>query len=151
MTLGEEVSIWFETVLRGDIAAITVGDRTNIQDGAIVHVDDGCETHIGKDVTIGHRCVIHGCHIQDGCLIGMGAVILSGAHIGARTLIAAGALVTEHAEIPPESLIVGIPGRVKRPLTDSELTRMTWNSQSYVALSRRYLRGYAPRRGRRSA
>ena len=149
VTVGDEASIWFETVLRGDIEPIAVGDRTNIQDGTVVHVDDACGTRIGNDVTIGHRCVIHGCTIDDGCLIGMGAIILSGAHIGTRSLIGAGAVVPEGAEIPPGSLVVGVPGKVKRSLTDAELSRMAENSRSYVALSRQYLQGYYPRHGRR--
>jgi carbonic anhydrase/acetyltransferase-like protein (isoleucine patch superfamily) len=149
VTVGEEASIWFETVLRGDIEPIMVGDRTNIQDGAIVHVDDHCGTRIGNDVMIGHRCVIHGCVIDEGCLIGMGSVILSRARIGRQSLIGAGAVVPEGADIPPRSLVLGVPGKVKRPLTEAELSRMAENARSYVTLSRRYLQGYIPRRGRR--
>jgi carbonic anhydrase/acetyltransferase-like protein (isoleucine patch superfamily) len=149
VTLGDECSVWFSTVLRGDIEPITVGKRTNIQDGSVVHVDNGCPVRIGQDVTIGHRCVIHACDIGDGCLIGMGAVILSGARIGERCIIGAGAVVPEGADIPPGSLVLGVPGKVKRTLTDAEFVRMERNSADYVALSQSYLQGYTPRHGRR--
>jgi carbonic anhydrase/acetyltransferase-like protein (isoleucine patch superfamily) len=110
--LGEDASIWYGAVVRGDDAAITIGPRSNVQDGAVIHVDPGAPNVIGADVTIGHGAICHGVRIEDGALIGMGAVLLSGSVVGEGALIAAGALVRENERVPPWSLAVGIPARV---------------------------------------
>ena len=114
VTLGEHASVWYQCVLRGDIAPITVGAGTNIQDHTMGHVDVDRPCHIGAGVGIGHRAIIHGCDMADGSLVGMGAVVLSNAIVGAGSVIAAGALVTEGARFPPESLVVVVPGLVVR-------------------------------------
>ncbi len=112
VTIGEEASVWYRCVLRGDIAPITIGARTNVQDLTMVHVDVDRPCRIGEDVGVGHRAILHGCDIEDGCLIGMGAVILSHAVVGAGSVIAAGALVKEGFVVPPGSLVLGVPGRI---------------------------------------
>ena len=111
----------YMSMLRGDIEPITIGDRTNVQDGTVVHVDEGWATIVGADVTIGHRCVIHGCTIGDGALVGMGAVVLSGARVGEQALVAAGAVVREGFEVPPRTLCAGVPAKVIRELDDATL------------------------------
>ena len=141
VTLGEDVSVWYQCVLRGDIEPITVGDRTNVQDGTVVHVDEGWPAVIGADVTIGHRCVIHGCTIGDGALVGMGAVVLSGATVGARALVAAGAVVREGFEVPPRTLCAGVPAKVVRELDEATLERIRLNKEHYVACGRAYREG----------
>ncbi len=132
VTIGEKSSVWFNCVLRGDLDRIEVGARTNIQDGAVVHMDRNFPSMIGDDVTIGHGAIIHGCTIGDGAMISMGAIILTGAKIGERGIIGAGAVVREGQEIPPESLAVGIPARVKRDVTAEELERMRLGKDDYV-------------------
>ena len=132
VTIGEESSVWFNCVLRGDLDCIEVGARTNIQDGAVVHMDRNFPAMIGDDVTIGHGAIIHGCTIGDGAMISMGAIILTGAKIGARGIVGAGAVVREGQEIPPESLVVGIPARIKREVTAEELERMQLGKDDYV-------------------
>ena len=141
VTIGEDASVWYGAVLRGDIEPISVGPRSNVQDGTVVHVDADCPTVIGADVTIGHRCVIHGATIGDGCLIGMGAVVLSGAKIGAGSLIAAGAVVREGFEIPPRCLAAGVPAKVVRELDDASLERIRRNKDSYVEYAAAYRDG----------
>ncbi|NOT34400.1 MAG: hypothetical protein HOP12_09545 [Candidatus Eisenbacteria bacterium] len=144
VSLGARASVWFHTVVRGDTAAITVGDETNLQDGTIVHVDAEWPTVLGARVTVGHRAVVHGCTIGDDCLIGMGAVVLSGARIGAGSLIGAGALVREGQEIAAGSLAVGAPARVVGPTTPTHREAMRRGNAHYVTLSRSYLRrGFA--------
>ena len=128
VTLGERSSIWYAAVLRGDMAPITIGEDTNIQDGTIVHVDEGVPCRIGRRVGVGHRVILHGCTVDDDCLIGMGSVLLNNARVGSGSVIAAGAVVPEGMEIPPGSLVMGVPGRVVRKV-DAELTRRieaTW-------------------------
>jgi len=139
--IGAESSIWYTSVLRGDMEPVHVGSRTNVQDGSIVHVDVGLPVRIGDRVSIGHRAVIHGCTIEDGCLIGMGAVILSGSRIGAGALVAAGALVREGTIVPPGVLFAGLPGKVLRDLTEEDRARVAANSASYVEYTKRYLSG----------
>src|SRR6267143_4463494 len=118
--VGEESSIWMSAVVRGDVHRIRIGRRSNIQDGTIVHVmRDTHPTTVGDNVTIGHGVVIHGCTIEDQCLIGMGAIVLNGARIGSGSIVAAGTLVVEDMEVPPRSLVMGSPGKVKRALTDA--------------------------------
>lgn len=138
--LGEDASIWYGTVLRGDDAAIHVGARTNIQDNCVVHPMPGVPSRIGGEVTIGHGAIVHLRSIGDRCLIGMGAILLGDAEIGAESIIAAGALIKERAVIPPRSLVVGAPGRVVRQVTDEELRFILDAAQGYLAKTRRHLR-----------
>lgn len=138
VTLGEHVSVWPCAVLRGDRDAIVVGDETNVQDGAVLHCDPGLPLRIGKRVTIGHRAVVHGCTIEDGALIGIGAIVLNGAVIGAGSLIAAGAVVGEGVKIPPDSLVVGVPAKVLRPLNDEQRARVAKGYATYVELKESY-------------
>lgn len=144
VTLGARASIWFNTVIRGDSAAIEVGEDSNVQDNSTVHVDEGFPTLIGPRVTVGHRAIVHGCVIEADCLIGMGAIILSGARIGAGSLIGAGALVKEHQVIPPGSLALGSPARIMGPVGDAHRDAIRAGARHYVELSRAYVRkGFA--------
>lgn len=144
VTLGARASIWFNTVVRGDSAAIEVGEDSNVQDNSTVHVDEGFPTVIGPRVTVGHRAIVHGCVIEQECLIGMGAIILTGARIGAGSLIGAGALVKENQMIPPGSLVLGSPARVVGLVSEAHRESIRSGSRHYVELSRAYLRkGFA--------
>lgn len=137
--IGEESSVWMTVVVRGDVNFIRIGDRTNIQDGTIVHVQhDTHPTRIGNDVTIGHGAIVHGCTIKDRVLVGMGAIILNGATIGEDCIIAAGTLITEGATIPPRSLVMGSPGKVRRPLTDADVAMIQEFADNYVRYRRDY-------------
>jgi carbonic anhydrase/acetyltransferase-like protein (isoleucine patch superfamily) len=138
VTLGARSSIWFNAVLRGDVDRIEVGEDSNIQDGSVVHMDEGSPALIGARVTIGHGAVIHGCVIEDDCLIGMGAVVLSGAHIGAGSLIGAGALVREKQIIAPGSIALGMPAKVAGQVSDVHRAGMRRGYEHYVALGRTY-------------
>jgi carbonic anhydrase/acetyltransferase-like protein (isoleucine patch superfamily) len=139
VTLGEEASVWYQAVVRGDINRIVIGPRSNIQDGAVVHLADEFPALIGELVTVGHKAIVHACTIDNEVLIGMGAIVLDGAEIGARSIIGAGALVTGGTKIPPGSLVVGAPARVRRSLSlDEQATVRTW-AEKYVAVSRHYL------------
>ena len=133
VTIGKESSIWFNCVLRGDLEYIEVGERTNIQDGTVVHLDPGFPCVIGDDVTIGHGAIIHGCTVGDGAMISMGATILTGAKIGERAIIAAGAVVREGQEIPPDTLAMGLPAQVRREVTEADLERVRSGREGYVA------------------
>lgn len=133
--LGEGASVWFNAVLRGDGDAITLGDRSNAQDNVVIHADPGFPAIIGKGVSIGHGAVVHGCTVDDDCLIGMNATVLNGAHVGAGSLIAAGAVVREGAVIPPRSLVAGVPGRVVRELGDDDVAHLVRNADVYVELA----------------
>lgn len=142
VVVGDESSIWYGTVLRGDVMAIRIGARTNLQDGAIVHVTSGrFATTIGDDCTIGHGAIAHACTIEDRCLIGMGATILDGARLGRGSLVGAGALVTPGTDIPPDSLVLGAPARVVRPVNLKEREQIEYGALHYVELARRYLAG----------
>lgn len=137
--IGAESSVWMTVVIRGDVNIIRIGDRTNIQDGTIVHVQhDTHPTRIGNDVTIGHGAIVHGCTIHDRVLVGMGAIILNGATIGEDCIVAAGALITEGATIPPRSLVMGSPGKVKRALTDADVAMIQEFADNYVRYRRDY-------------
>lgn len=138
VTIGENSSIWYKTVLRGDVNKIVVGSNTNIQDGCIVHVADEYPTIIGNNVTIGHGAIIHGCTIKDGAFIGMGAIILDGAIIGEGGLIGAGALVTEGKEIPPYSLAVGVPAKVIKKLSQEHIDMAKDRAVKYANLAKAY-------------
>lgn len=131
--LGEGASVWYNAVLRGDSASITVGARSNLQDNVSVHVDAGRPVRIGADVSVGHNAVVHGCTIGDGSLIGMGSVVLSGAEIGPGCLVAGGAVVLEGTVVPAGSLVAGVPAKVRRALTDEEREKILRNAQTYLA------------------
>ncbi|MEP7307901.1 MAG: gamma carbonic anhydrase family protein [Acidobacteriota bacterium] len=138
--IGEESSVWMNVVIRGDVHRIRIGRRSNVQDGTVVHVMN--ETHpttIGDDVTVGHAALLHGCTIDDCCLIGMGAIVLNGAHIGSQSIIAAGTLIVEGMTVPPRSLMMGSPGRVKRPLRDDEVAGIQGYADRYVGYRLEYM------------
>jgi len=146
VTMGEDCSIWFSTVIRGDVHKIVIGDRVSVQDLSMVHVthfkledkSDGNPTIIGDDVTIGHRVMLHGCTIENACLIGMSATILDGAVISTESIVGAGALVTKNKTFPPRSLILGSPAKVVRELTDDEIKELYASSKRYVAFKNNY-------------
>ena len=130
--VGEGSSIWYGAVLRGDLDEILVGDRTSIQDNAVVHMDAGFPVSIGDDCVIGHAAVVHGCEIGDRCLVGMNATVLTGAKIGEGSVVAAGAMVPEGREYPPRSLIVGIPAKRIREVTEEQTQDVARGARSYV-------------------
>lgn len=140
VVIGDESSIWYSTVIRGDVMPIRIGARTSVQDGTIVHVtSEKFGTTIGSDCTIGHGAIIHACTVEDFCLIGMGSILLDGVRIGRGSLVGAGALVTPGTDIPPGSLVIGSPAKVKRPLDDREREQIEYGAAHYVELARRYL------------
>ena len=139
VNLGNNVTILFGAVLRADMDSITIGDCSNVQDNAVIHESVGKPVVIGKNVSIGHGAIIHGAKIEDNCLIGMGAIVLNDAKIGEGSLIAAGALVSERKEIPPRSLVMGVPGKVVRELTEEEVQANIINAETYVGVGQRYL------------
>ena len=138
--IGEESSLWMCVVVRGDVNWIRIGRRTNIQDGAIVHgMTRTHPTTIGDHVTVGHGAIVHGCTIEDRCLIGMGAILLNGAHVGAGSIVAAGTLLTENMKVPPRSLVMGSPGKVKRLLTQAEIAEIQLYADRYVGYRLEYM------------
>lgn len=140
--IGEESGVWMCAVLRGDVNAITVGRRSNIQDGSIVHAMTGTHaTRIGNNVTIGHAAVIHGCTVDDQCLIGIGAILLNGSHIGTGSIVAAGTLITEGMHVPPKSLVMGSPGKVKRLLTSAQIADIQLYADRYAGYRLEYMSG----------
>ncbi len=138
VTLEEKVSIWFGVVVRGDVERILIGAGSNIQDGTVCHADQGKPLVIGRNVTVGHRAMLHGCHIGDDCLIGINAVVLNGARVGRGSVIAANSLVLEGMTIPDYSMVMGSPARVKRQLTAQEQELYAQNAARYVRNARRY-------------
>src|SRR5580765_4058282 len=138
VTIEDGASVWFGCVLRGDVAPIVVGKRSNIQDNTVIHGEDGCPTIIGEDVTVGHSAIVHAAIVGDRVLVGMGAVLLSRCRIGDDTIIGARALVTEDVEIPPRSLALGMPARVARPLKDEEKEKILISAEHYMEYSRQY-------------
>src|SRR3972149_162130 len=146
--IGEESSIWMGAVVRGDVHRIRIGRRSNIQDGTIVHVmRDTHPTTVGDNVTIGHAVVIHGCTIEDQCLIGIGAIVLNGARIGSGSIVAAGTLIVEDMQVPPRSLVMGSPGKIKRQLTDEQVARIQNYADRYVTYRLDYMKaGLLPSR-----
>lgn len=138
VVLGDGVSVWPSAVVRGDVAAVTIGARTNIQDNVTVHCDSGRPNTIGQAVTIGHNAVVHGKSVGDGTLIGMHATVLGQTVIGQRCLIAAGALVVPGLDVPDDHVVMGVPGKVVRETTDEEKAYLAWLADHYVALARRY-------------
>jgi carbonic anhydrase/acetyltransferase-like protein (isoleucine patch superfamily) len=133
--IAARASVWYGVVMRADMDSITLGARSNIQDGCVVHTDYGIPTVVGEGVSVGHRAVLHGCTIGDEVLVGMGAIVLNGARIGDGCLLAAGTVVLEGAEIPPGSLVAGVPGKVRRELTAAERDRIRLNAEHYLALA----------------
>jgi len=139
VVIGANSSIWYGTVVRGDVMPIRIGERTSIQDNTVIHVtSERYGTIIGNDCTVGHSAIIHACTVEDFCLIGMGSIILDGARIGRGSLVGAGALVTPGTDIPPGSLVVGSPAKVKRPVNDKEREQIAYGAQHYVELAQRY-------------
>jgi carbonic anhydrase/acetyltransferase-like protein (isoleucine patch superfamily) len=138
--IGEESSVWMCAVLRGDVHAIRIGRQSNVQDGTIVHVMNGTHpTTIGDQVTIGHGAVVHGCTIERQCLVGMGAILLNGAHVGAGSIVAAGTLLVEGMRVPPKSLVMGSPGKVRRLLTQAEVADILTYAERYVGYRLDYM------------
>lgn len=136
--IGKDSSVWFHAVIRADRGSVRIGEGTNLQDGCIVHMDQGRTVRIGDYVTIGHGAILHGCTVEDGCLIGMGATLMNGCHIGRNCVIGAGALVTQNVEIPDGSLVMGVPGRVIRQLTAEEQKKNLINTYIYIHEAREY-------------
>jgi len=137
--IGEQSSIWFNTVVRGDMFYIRIGDRTNVQDNSIIHTRTGAHPAILEDeVTVGHSVTLHGCHVEQGSLIGIGSILLDDVRIGAQSLVAAGSLLSPGTIIPPRSLVMGMPAKVKRPLTDVEVAGLDAYWQNYVAFTKLY-------------
>lgn len=144
VTLGPRVSVWPGAVLRGDTAAITVGADSNVQDGAVLHVDHDVPCIVGARVGIGHRAIVHGAIVADDCLIGMGAILLNNVRVGSGSIVGAGAVCPEGMDIPPNSLVLGVPGRVVRQTTDAERDRIRGTVESYLALQEEHRRGAFP-------
>lgn len=141
VSLGAHVSVWPTAVLRGDSDRIVVGDESNVQDGSVLHADHGLPAIVGTRVAIGHRAIVHGAVIEDGCLIGMGCVVLNGARVGAGSIIGAGAVVTEGMQIPPGSLVLGVPARVVKPVTPEMTARIAATVDAYLELKEEHRRG----------
>ena len=144
VTLGEESSVWYGAVLRGDMAPIVIGARSNIQDGTIVHVDEGFPCTIGERVGVGHRVILHGCTVEEDCLVGMGSVLLNGARIGRGSVVAAGAVVPEGMQVPPGSLVMGVPGRIVRRVDAGLEARIAGTWRHYVDQARAHRSGRYP-------
>jgi len=141
VSLGEAASIWYGAVLRGDNDRITIGARSNVQDGSVLHADEGFPLTLGEDVTVGHQVMLHGCTVGDGSLIGIQAVVLNGAKIGRRCLVGAGAVVTEGKEFPDGSLILGAPAKAVRPVTPEQIERLRFGARHYVENAERHRAG----------
>lgn len=144
VTLGPRASVWYGTVLRGDMDRIVVGEATNLQDGTVVHVDAGRPALIGARVGVGHRAIVHGCTVEDDCLIGMGSVLLNGVVIGTGSVVAAGAVLREGMVVPPGSVVMGVPARVVRPVDETLRTRIHETWQHYVQEAERHRAGNFP-------
>jgi len=137
--IGEDASVWFGSIIRGDVNFIRIGARTNIQDGTIIHVSSRTHATVLEDnITVGHRVTLHGCHVESGCLIGIGAILMDGVRVGRNSLVAAGSLLTPSTQIPPNSLVMGSPAKVKRQLTDDELAYLDKSWRNYVELKKHY-------------
>ena len=141
VTIGEGSSIWFNAVVRGDEYPVTIGKNSNVQDNAVIHVGEGFSCTVGDEVSIGHGAIVHGCEVGDGTLIGMGATILNGAKIGKNCIIGAGALVSENKVIPDNSVVIGVPGKVVREMTEDDLASRRRNIEVYKNSAVEYLEG----------
>jgi carbonic anhydrase/acetyltransferase-like protein (isoleucine patch superfamily) len=144
VTIGSESSVWYGAVLRGDMAAIVIGSQTNLQDGTVVHVDEGVPCHVGSRVGVGHRVILHGCTVEHDCLIGMGSVLLNRVHIGAGSVVAAGAVLPEGMQVPPRSLIMGVPARIVRAVDDRLARRIAETWSHYIGQAQAHRAGRFP-------
>jgi carbonic anhydrase/acetyltransferase-like protein (isoleucine patch superfamily) len=144
VTVGQDASIWYHTVLRGDMAPIVIGAQSNIQDGTIVHVDEGIPCTVGQRVAVGHRVILHGCTVGDDSLIAMGSVLLNGVSIGSGSVVAAGAVVPEGMQVPPKSLVMGVPGRIIRSVDAALAARVQATWSHYVDEARAHRSGRYP-------
>ncbi|MFI5280467.1 MAG: gamma carbonic anhydrase family protein [Gemmatimonadales bacterium] len=144
--LGESASVWYQCVVRADMAPITVGRRSNLQDLTMVHVDEGVPCTVGDEVGVGHRAILHGCTIENLCLIGMGSILLNHVHVGTGSVVAAGAVVTEGMNIPPGSLVMGVPAKVVRQVDAALTQRIRSTVEHYVQLAKLHREGKFPRR-----
>jgi len=138
VTIGKNVSIWYNAVLRGDVASITIGDNTSIQDGSVIHCDVGIPTIVGENVTVGHNVMLHACKIGNNSLIGIGSIVLDGAVVGEKSIIGAGAIVTPRTKIPPYSMALGIPAKVVKKITKEEEGKLAEHAEEYVKLMMKY-------------
>jgi carbonic anhydrase/acetyltransferase-like protein (isoleucine patch superfamily) len=141
VTLGKDTGIWFGAVLRGDRDRIEIGDGSNVQDNAVVHTSRGFPARIGREVSVGHGAILHGCTIGDRVLVGMGAIVMNGAVVGEDSIIAAGAVVTEGATVPPGSVVMGVPGKVVKETTAAQKENIRKNAESYIGLAKSYQHG----------
>ena len=142
--LGRDASVWFGVTIRGDDSAVEIGEQSNVQDNTVIHVDVDAPLCVGRGVTIGHGVILHGVEVGDYALIGMGCIVLGGAKIGEYSIIGAGALVPENAVIPPRSVVLGVPGRIRREVSDEECAEMRWRAAHYVERARTYLDSASP-------
>jgi carbonic anhydrase/acetyltransferase-like protein (isoleucine patch superfamily) len=142
--LGRDASIWYNAVVRGDAERVEVGDASNIQDLSMLHADPGFPCVIGPRVTVGHRAILHGCTVEEGCMIGMGAILLNGVRVGTGSVVAAGAVLAEGTQVPPRSLVMGVPGRVIREVDEAMLARIDHAWRHYVHEARRHRDGEFP-------
>ena len=141
VTVGDESSVWYNAVIRGDMAPFVIGFGSNVQDGVVIHADKDFPCKVGNSVTIGHNAIIHGCTIGHNTVIGMGAIVMNGAKVGEDCIIGAGTLLTQHKKIPPNSLVMGAPGAVVRPLREEEIEKIAKNAEHYYTMSREHMRG----------
>ena len=141
VTIGELASFWFNAVVRGDVAKVEIGRRVNVQDGVVVHCDTGVPNVIEDDVTIGHGAIVHGMFVGRGSLIGMGSTLLSRTRIGSECLVAAGAVVPPGLNVPDRMLVMGVPGKIMRPVNEQDLEYMRWLTGHYVELAQEYVKG----------
>jgi carbonic anhydrase/acetyltransferase-like protein (isoleucine patch superfamily) len=144
VTIGAESSVWYGAVVRGDMAPVMIGSQTNLQDGSIVHVDDGVPCRVGSRVGVGHRVILHGCTVDDDCLIGMGSVLLNTVHVGAGSVVAAGAVLPEGMQVPPGSLVMGVPARIVRAVDERLARRIAETWSHYVGQARAHREGRFP-------
>jgi carbonic anhydrase/acetyltransferase-like protein (isoleucine patch superfamily) len=144
VTLGADASVWYSAVLRGDMAPIVIGAQSNIQDGSVVHVDEGVPCHVGQRVGVGHRVILHGCTVEDDCLIAMGSVLLNGVVIGSGSVVAAGAVVPEGMRVPPKSVVMGVPGRIVRQVDAALTERVAETWRHYVEEAKAHKAGRYP-------
>ncbi len=144
VTLAARVSVWPTAVIRGDSASVTIGADSNVQDGTVIHVDEGVPTIVGARVGIGHRAIVHGATVEDDCLIGMGAILLNRVRVGTGSIVGAGAVCPEGMDIPPRSVVLGVPGRVIRQTTDAERERIRRTVESYLELQELHGQGAFP-------
>jgi carbonic anhydrase/acetyltransferase-like protein (isoleucine patch superfamily) len=146
VTIGAESSVWYGAVIRGDMAPVVIGSQTNLQDGTIVHVDEGVPCRVGSRVGVGHRVILHGCTVDDDCLIGMGSVLLNNVHVGAGSVVAAGAVLPEGMQAPPRSVVMGMPARVVREVDERLARRIEETWSHYVKQARAHREGRFPLR-----